>query len=213
VRPETLHAYGSVVTGRREKIPGSGPAVERLRLVALSWNCGVVEPVTQWVDVTWTKASRGAPGAALRNAVPNGFLLPVLGAPMTHIVMASERDDFGSRSSWEPVPAGSGYLEKAAMSGTPGLPRHGEVDIRKQNDDLHILLRPTIFGFPPRRRRPPAVPLKPRQWVRWVVNYRFSGYRGWSYAQVTMNVANGDVAVDVFLGEPTVTIDERASLF
>jgi hypothetical protein len=69
-----------------------------------------------------------------------------------------------------------------------------------------------MFGVPPRPRRRPGVRLEPGQWVRWQLNYRFSsavGLRDWSYWLDTFNIAYGPVGAEVFLGAPTVHVDEQ----
>ena len=38
----------------------------------------LTDVIVQYVRVVWTKRSRGAPGAAIRNAAPLGFSLPYL---------------------------------------------------------------------------------------------------------------------------------------
>jgi hypothetical protein len=56
--------------------------------------------------------------------------------------------------------------------------------------------------------------LKPGEWVRWQINYRFVGCctGDWSYRFETLSVAHGQVSVDTFLGEPTYVVDERGYL-
>jgi hypothetical protein len=56
-------------------------------------------------------------------------------------------------------------------------------------------------------------PLAPGEWLRWQVNYRFSGYHGWSYRLDTYNVGYGPARADLFLGTPTHHVDELATLF
>ncbi|MFJ8602501.1 hypothetical protein ACIREM_28095 [Streptomyces shenzhenensis] len=131
---------------------------------------------------------------ARRNAAPLGFPLPHVPSELAHFVQMSERDDFEPRS------------------GQKGL-REIDVSLRDEGDRLWMLARvEPLFGLPPRPRRPPAVRLLPGQWVRWQLNYRFTsalGIRGWSYWLDTFNIAYGPVDKDVFLSEPTMTVDER----
>ncbi|MFD9062386.1 hypothetical protein ACFVZ3_12775, partial [Kitasatospora purpeofusca] len=72
-----------------------------------------------------------------------------------------------------------------------------------------------LFGLPPRLRRPPAVRLRPGEWVRWQLHHRFSsaaGTQDWSYWLDTYNIAYGPVDAEVFLSEPTVFVDECGPL-
>ncbi|MGW4561721.1 hypothetical protein ACWEN3_04685 [Streptomyces sp. NPDC004561] len=152
-----------------------------------------MEITVQWVRTSWTKRSRGGAAAARRNAVPAGFPLPPAPLPLAHVVRAAERDDFVPRES-------RAELRDLALS------------LRQGEDTLRVLARvEPLFGLPPRPRRPPAVRLRPGQWVRWRLNYRFSSAAGmadWSYWLDTFNVAYGPVDREVFLAEPTVLVDE-----
>jgi len=57
-----------------------------------------------------------------------------------------------------------------------------------------------------------ADPEQRSAWVRWRVNYRFPDEDSWSYRLDTLNLAYGPVPSDVFMGTPTLSVDERASL-
>ncbi|MER6566080.1 hypothetical protein ABT288_07750 [Streptomyces sp. NPDC001093] len=60
------------------------------------------------------------------------------------------------------------------------------------------------FGLPLRPRRPPAVWLRPGQWLRRQLNHRFgsaSGMADRSYSLDTFTVAHGPVERDGFLGK------------
>lgn len=168
--------------------------------------------VAQWVQVTWTKASRGAPGAVRRNAVPTGLLLPSAEVPILHDVTAEEQDGFEPRENWHAVALG-GRDDALPPVGEYRRPRHGHVLLRSKAGVFTVqLVGMRGWGYASPRRHP-AVRLEPGQWVRWIVNHRFSGYRGWSYSQVILNLANGPVALDTFLGDPPLSVDERVSLF
>jgi hypothetical protein len=158
-----------------------------------------MEPVAQWVRTCWTKASRGGPGAARRNATPVAFSLPSGVGPLVHEVVMREGQDF--------VPQ---------FDHRTDLPTADEVELRPVDERLRVLLIASAWGMPRRHRRPPAVLLKPGQWLRWHINYRFSGGcpcgEEWSYRLDTLNLAHGPVAVDTFLGEPHQLVDERGFL-
>ncbi|WP_256104019.1 hypothetical protein [Streptomyces sp. ODS05-4] len=148
----------------------------------------------QWIRTYWTKQSRGGEAAARRNAAPTGFRLPPSPLTGAHCVRMDEEDAFAPRETGRPL-------------------RDVGVSLREQDGRLRVHARVgPLFGLPPRPRRPPAVRLRPGQWVRWQLNYRFSsslGIRGWSYWLDTFNVAYGPVDRDVFLADPTLVVDER----
>ncbi|WP_203900320.1 hypothetical protein [Virgisporangium aliadipatigenens] len=164
-----------------------------------------MDAVTQWVRTSWTKASRGGPAAARRNAVPVGFVLPPLTGPAVHEVLMDEADGFTPRES----------LRDGPPTGVTGA-YTSAVRLSEADGRLRVELRATSWGAPRRRSRPPAVRLAPGEWVRWQVNYRFSwpAARGgaWSYRLDTLNLAYGPVAAEAFLGDPTHHVDERAAL-
>jgi hypothetical protein len=158
-----------------------------------------MEPITQWVRTSWTKASRGGPTAARRNAAPIAFPLPAAVGPLVHEVVMREEKNFAPHAEHR-----------------VGIPAEHEVELRLVDDRLRVMLVANAWGMPRRNRRPPAVLLKPGEWLRWQINYRFSGSRPWghqwSYRLDTLNIANGPVALDAFLGEPRHLVDERAFL-
>ncbi|MEU8545698.1 hypothetical protein AB0C81_01605 [Streptomyces roseoverticillatus] len=153
----------------------------------------------QWVRVTWTKRSRGAEAATIRNALPAAFTLPDAALlPVVHDVVMPEREGFSARESLR------GQAEKG---------------VRLREAEGRLLVRPpdisSLRAMPPRRRRPPAIRLAPGEWLRWQLNHRSSSAAGmadWSYEQKTLNIAYGPHASDVFLGTPTHVIDERGHL-
>ncbi|MFD0369805.1 hypothetical protein [Streptomyces sp. NPDC127114] len=156
-----------------------------------------MEITVQWVRTSWTKHSRGGEAAALRNAVPAGFRLPPPAPDVAHFVHMAEWNGFTPQASERPL-------------------RSVDVGLRDERGRLRVQawVNP-MSGLPPRRRRPPAVRLEPGQWVRWQLNYRFSGVtsaRDWSYWLDTFNVAYGPVDRDAFLSEPPTLVDERGPL-
>jgi hypothetical protein len=157
-----------------------------------------VDVVVQWVRTSWTKRSRGGVAATRRNAVPVAFELPTVSAPLVHEVVMCEHDDFQPRSSV------SHELPEA----------DGGVLVRAEGDRLRVQLMDNPSGMPRRWRRPPAVRLAPGGWLRWQINYRFSGgcCGEWTYRLDTLNLAYGLVRADVFLGPRTCQVDERAYL-
>jgi hypothetical protein len=95
---------------------------------------------------------------------------------------------------------------------TPQLPNRSQVDLREAYGGLRVQLVATPFGMPRRWRRPPAVWLRPGQWVRWHINYRFSwpAARGgaWSYRLDMLNLIYGSAEPGQFTGTPTRFVDD-----
>lgn len=157
-----------------------------------------MDVVVQWVHTSWTKRSRGGAAAGRRNAAPTGFVLPgPAEASFLHKVVMREQDGFAPVSSLGAVGEAKVHLQESG----------GRLRVRLPVSPLR--------GLPPRRRRPPAMRLESGQWVRWLLNYRFSsaaGMQDWSYWLDTFNIAYGSVAKDVFLARPTFVVDERGWL-
>ncbi|MCW2919695.1 MAG: hypothetical protein JWN52_7763 [Actinomycetia bacterium] len=154
----------------------------------------------QWVRAYWTRRSRGAPGAVRRNALPEAFPLPDAAPPFVHEVRMSESDDFAPHSTL-----------------TSGRPSAADVELAEADGILHVLL--VAQHAPEWARngldlpwRPAAVPLRPRQTMRWQINYRFTAERGWYYRLDTLNVTYGTCSGEVFLHPPTHRINERTRL-
>ncbi|CRK60466.1 hypothetical protein [Alloactinosynnema sp. L-07] len=84
--------------------------------------------------------------------------------------------------------------------------------LREENGLLRVMLVDTQWPGAI-RRRPPAVRLRPNEWVRWQITYRQATSLGrgpWYYSLETLNLAYGPVASpDAFLGAPTHVVDER----
>ncbi|MFJ1560592.1 hypothetical protein [Streptomyces mirabilis] len=86
--------------------------------------------------------------------------------------------------------------------------------LREVDGLLRVQLVATPFGMPRRWRRPPAVRLARGEWLRWQINYRFTGSSGgeWAYRLDTLNIVHGPARPDLFLGTPTRYVNELASL-
>jgi hypothetical protein len=101
------------------------------------------------------------------------------------------------------------------FSAHEGVPDSDSGVLLRENDGLlRVQMVVTPFGMPRRWRRPPAVRLAPGEWLRWQVNYRFTGPHGgeWTYRLDTLNIAYGPAPVDLFLDAPTHYINELAPL-
>ncbi|WP_434739312.1 hypothetical protein [Micromonospora sp. SH-82] len=153
--------------------------------------------VAQWVRTSWTGQSRDGSQAALRNALPVAFALTEGQATVTHEVTLSEGEEFQPQS----------VLRRAD-------PSPDTVRLRRSDGDLWVDLVPLPAGRPLRRRRPGAVRVPRGEWLRWQINYRFDARYGAGshYRFDTLNIAYGSVPLDVFLTEPTRTVDERMHL-
>lgn len=163
-----------------------------------------MEIVIQWVRTSWTGRSRGGPAAAIRNAVPIGFALPVTGRSLLHEVTLTESGGFTPRATTRELPS---LPPRTTVAGVVLTRSEGRLRVRPTI--------PALFGIPPRPRRPPAAGLEPGQWIRWRLNYRFSSLAGmndWSYHLHTLNLAYGTIEPDAFLDSPTFLVDERGSL-
>jgi hypothetical protein len=153
--------------------------------------------VVQIVRVSWTKASRGGEGAAVRNATPPGVVLPEAWTPTSfHQVIYDEADGFRPRSRSVPLESLDDRIRIDLREGAPVA----RVD--------------PPFGFTYRGHHP-TVPLRHGRWVRWLQNARWTsatGHGDWRYTTESVNIAVGPVEPDVFCGAPGKVIDERVSL-
>ncbi|WP_206797598.1 hypothetical protein [Amycolatopsis sp. MtRt-6] len=153
-----------------------------------------VDVVAQRVRTTWTKRSRGGPAAAVRHRVPVAFPLPP-GVGL-HEVQADESTGFEPRFRVRPLAELGGVLLREASTG------------------LSVQVEPAAMSWPNREWRPEPVHLRPGEWLRWQINYRFGSTcecgSDWSYRLDTLNLAYGG-PVD-FTGKPTRSVTELADL-
>ncbi|HEX6360447.1 hypothetical protein [Actinophytocola sp.] len=157
-----------------------------------------MEVAVQCVRTWWTKRSRGGQEAARRNAAPIAFPLPNRPLPFLHEAVMHEHDGFQPRLATRDLPASS--LDSGVL-------------LKEVDELLRVHLVVTPYGSPRRNRRPSARRLAPGEWLRWQVNFRFSGYHEWSYRLDTYNAGYGPAQADLFLGTPTHHVDELAILF
>lgn len=151
--------------------------------------------VVQRVRTSWAKASRGGPGAVVRNAVPTAFPLPPGLRSGLHDVTVRECDAFRPRMSERDLDHVGIVLREAGGLLAVGPPET------------------SLFSVPRRGRRPPKVRLAPGEWLRWQINYRIGNQKGpWGYRLDTFNVSYGPDSPEVFLGTPAHTVDERGPL-
>lgn len=159
-----------------------------------------MDAVVQRVCTSWSKRSRGEPGASRRNAAPVAFPLPLRELPFVHEVLMDERDDFQPHVT--------------IRDGLPDASPQAGVLLREERRLLRVHVAVTPFGMPRRWRRPPAVRLASGDWLRWQINYRFAGScdGDWSYRLDTFSIAHGAASADLFLGTPAHHISELAAL-
>ena len=170
----------------------------------------VVQEITVW----WTKRSRSAPGAAVRNAVPEMFDLPFRPATMGrfdvvhHVVLI--REWFGFDHPEETV---EGHAVTAG-----GDFRLGCVRVEPGPDVVEVVYTYDFVcgGAPERTTRPrPVLRLRAGQWGRVVYNGRFEDRRSgeWLYKKVVANVAHvGGSSGAAFSGEPSKAFGDLAHL-
>ena len=159
-----------------------------------------MDAVVQWVRTSWTKQSRGEPGATRRNAAPTAFPLPPTQTPFVHQILMAEHDDFQPHAT--------------VREGLPDSSPDSGVLLREDNGLLRVQLTVKPYGMPRRWRRPPAVRLAPGDWLRWQINYRFAGTHDgdWTYQLDTLNIAHGPAPANLFLGTPHHHVNELATL-
>ena len=166
--------------------------------------------IVQGITTRWTKASRGAPQAGLRAAVPEAATLPVMAGArhgvFVHGLEAREGDQF--------------VLEELDAELHPELPVTAFAVEVAAAGELVVATRSTDrWSGWPRRERPRVVfRLAAGEWGRCVRNSRLGGARDWQYTRVVVNVAHlagglGTAAPDLFTTtEPTYVVNEEAHL-
>ena len=149
--------------------------------------------VIQLIHCQWTRASRGAPGATLRNAVPEHLPVPaeILTSPecWQHEVSFAESSNFAPHARLTQLP--SDFRSTAGLA-------------LERNDDgvlCRFVWGPGI-GAPEREART-AFNLRPQQSGRLCFNGRLSldahSDRGWQYQKFVYNIAwVDDCAPDIF---------------
>ncbi|MEQ0563670.1 hypothetical protein ABJI51_31720 [Amycolatopsis sp. NEAU-NG30] len=149
-----------------------------------------MDVVAQRVRTTWSKRSRGGPAAAVRNRVPAAFPLPE--GAVVHEVDVDESTGFVPR-----------FRLPDELDG---------VTLREAGGELTVWLGLAPMSWPRREWRPEPVCLRPGEWLRWQINYRFGSTcecgGAWRYRLETLNVAYGTD----FTGTPARTVVERGDL-
>src|SRR3569623_481389 len=157
----------------------------------------------QIVDIAWTKATRGAPRANERAALPHAFSLEPLASPFVlQRYCILEREGFAPRH----LPAEA----KDSIHSSVGMLR-----IVSESDGTFRLGFMSGSGQPQRFRRNQVLRMAPGEYVRLVTNARHTSSSGQHYSETVFNVTCGEgVGVDRFLKTPPDReFDEKAHLF
>lgn len=160
--------------------------------------------VIQLIHIQWTKATRGAPRARERSAIPRRFMLSGERGPCV-----IERHAFSESNGFAPAPPRVKVLD--------AVPRACEalLLLAPQADGTVQVGFGSYGGAPARRPRPQAMRIAPGEWGRLAVNARHASYDGQWYTETVAHLAAGDrIAPNRFLdGEPTHVLDLMADLF
>ena len=160
--------------------------------------------VVQVVEILWTKATRGAPRANERVALPRSFVFEgKAGSCLIQQYRLVEWEDFAPKlvksEQLQSPPGSVGALRIASLAnkvltlGFLGTPHSGQ---------------------PTRHPVPEAITLSPGQYARLIVNARHTSYSGQHYSENVYNVASGlDVPTNRFLQVPQHELDLKADLF
>lgn len=169
--------------------------------------------IIQAITTRWTRASRGAPQATIRAAVPEVAALPTLGRPLpgtfVHELEALEERRF--------------TLDEIVAEERSELPVTVAGVQVALDDDLVVVTRTASRwgGWPPRPRARVVFRLAPGDWGRYVCNARIGGARDWAYLRVVVNVAalatsrndGANPRSDLFVATaPTYVVNEEEQL-
>ena len=160
--------------------------------------------VIQVVEILWTKATRGAPRANERVALPRAFPLAAAARPcvIARHQMAEWKDfapKLVAQEERDSIPGSVDVLQVAALGhgsyslGIHGTPHEGQ-------PRRHPVLR--------------AITLNAGETARIVINARHTSYSGQHYSETIYNVACGEqLPADLFLRTPNHLLDLKVHLF
>ena len=160
--------------------------------------------VLQVVEILWTKATRGAPRANERVALPRAFAFAAGSqACLIQHYQQAEWDDFTPRlRQQEERNAPPGSMDALQL-----------ISLGSDRYSLGILGTPHD-GQPRRHPVLRAITLLPGETARLVVNARHTSYSGQYYSERIYNVGSGkNLPADLFLHPPTHSLDLKAHLF
>ena len=159
----------------------------------------------QQIDIIYTKASRGAPQATIRNRLRRAFAMLGGGGDAFYFehYKLLESKDFVSN-----------LHETSSAASPPKRKNSLVIELAEKSLTLGLMWNASI-GQPRRNSKARAVTIKPGQTARLSINGRHASYSGQFYTEATYNVAFGDrIPAGVFLNaEPDSVFDLRADLF
>lgn len=146
---------------------------------------GVVVLVQQ-IEVWWTKASRGGPGAARRNAVPKSMEPAPAARRARRGQLAHQRLEYREEREFQPVET----VEIASLPQSGAITLVG-LRIALTPERLEVFYRAGREAGHPERYAPaePVLRLASGDWGRVQDNGRYSSASGpWRYRQTTWNI-------------------------
>jgi hypothetical protein len=171
--------------------------------------------IIQHIAIHWTKTSRGASGATLRNAVPDQLALPYEPAPEYENTLIEHSAIYSAENRFsEP--------EQEITQRTLKLGKREKyrcINVRWEDEQAKVVYQYEPFkgGAPKRTEHPRQVlTLAEGEWGQVMYNGRHvSLFRqsGWSYRRDIVNVAVMDESSkNPFTGEPKSTFSDLAHL-
>lgn len=170
--------------------------------------------VVQQVTVIWTKTTRSAPEATVRNALPTAYPITLFPAPESFPAQAlliekiylHERDQFRHSQrehTLQEMQSGKSYTVD-------------NVRIRTDGEHVIVVYAYQSWSGAPRRQAPPRqiMTVQPGEWGEISYNGRTGGYDGWYYHQTTLNIGCFQtLPEDPFTQPPTHTYSDMADLW
>ncbi|NHZ92241.1 hypothetical protein F2P45_25025 [Massilia sp. CCM 8733] len=140
-----------------------------------------MQTLIQVIETVWSGASRGAPGAVARNAVPERVPAPDCAlddALLLHLVPFHESEQFAMGRAAPVVRFAQQHQERFPLA------------VAVDGAGAHI----DFFGYVAQRRPKKAVSsvlLEPNNWVRIVANFRVAQEEAWVYHKLVFNIFHG----------------------
>ena len=163
--------------------------------------------IVQRIETTWTKRSRGMPGAKARNSVPKAFNIPVFNSTteglFIHEIRADESHNFElHQQSWYET----------------DLMKYWSLHFREESSLLRVFFTYDYYrhGQPKRNaHRQPIMKLDREAFACFCINGRFTSYSGQFYRQHFVNLAYvKSPTSNIFLSRrKTITVNKMADLF
>jgi hypothetical protein len=157
--------------------------------------------IVQSVEILWTKATRGAPHADRRTALPRAFGLPFSDSVYLHdVITMNETTDFRPRRAQS--------RENFVPTSDQSLLFH------LTGDALTVGLYPS-WGQPQRKGQRELLRLAPNEYARLRFNARHTSYSAQCYTETVYHVAFGErIPENRFVdARPEHEIDWMADLF